>query len=113
MVSVIFILPVIITITGYLMNKYPPKKVNWFVGYRTRKSMKDENVWKMANEYCGSLWIKIGTIMLAIASLICILSYFKIIICSETFIIIFIFCEIVPLLLSGVMVENKLKNYKF
>lgn len=112
MLYVIFILPVIITVTGYLMNKYPPKKVNWFVGYRTRKSMKDETVWKIANEYCGKLWIKMGLIMLVLASLISLLVYFKIIIFSETFITVIVLCEVAPLLLSGGLVENKIKNYK-
>ena len=110
MVSVIFILPITIAVIGYIMNKYPPKKVNWFVGYRTRKSMKDETVWKIANQYCGKLWIKIGLTMFVVASLLSALVYFKIIIFSETFLIIIVFCQIVPLLLSGVMVENKIKN---
>ena len=110
MESVIFILPVIIAVVGYIMNKSPPKKVNWFIGYRTRKSMKDETVWKIANQYCGKLWIRIGLTMLVIASLLGILVYFKILIFSETFLAIIVFCEITPLLLSGVMVENKIKN---
>ena len=110
MVSVIFILPVIITLIGYIMNKYPPKKVNWFIGYRTRKSMRDETVWKIANQYCGKLWMKIGLIVLVVASLLGILVYLKMIIFSETFLTIIVFCEIAPLLLSGVMVENKIKN---
>ena len=37
----VFMIPVLMIIAGCLMSKYPPKKVNWFVGYRTRKSMKD------------------------------------------------------------------------
>jgi len=112
MVYVIFILPVIITVTGYLMSKYPPKKVNWFIGYRTRKSMKDETVWKVANEYCGKLWMRIGLIMLVVALLFSLLFYFEIIILSETFLAIIVLCEVIPLLLSGVLVENKIKNYK-
>lgn len=110
MVSVIFIIPAIVTVIGYIMNKYPPKKVNWFIGYRTRKSMKDGAVWKIANQYCGKLWIKIGLIMLVGAFLISAIVYFKILIFSETFLAIFVLCEIAPLLLSGVMVENKIKD---
>ena len=110
MVSVIFILPIIIAVIGYIMNKYPPKKINWFIGYRTRKSMKDETIWKIANQCCGKLWIKIGLIMLAIASLLGFLVYLKSIIFSETLLAIIVFSEIVPLLLSGVIVENKIKN---
>ena len=112
MVGVIYIIPIIIIIAGYLMNKYPPKKVNWFIGYRTRKSMKDETVWKIANEYCGKLWVKIGWIMLVVATIICILSCLKIIVLSEILFTIIVVCEIIPLLLSGIIVENKLKDLK-
>lgn len=106
----VFMIPVLMIIAGCLMSKYPPKKVNWFVGYRTRKSMKDEKVWKIANQYCGKLWIKIGVIMLILSVLLFALICFKTIILSETILAIIVLCQIIPLLLSGVMVENKIKK---
>jgi len=112
MIYAIFIIPLLVMMTGFLMYKYPPQKVNWFIGYRTRKSMNNENVWKMANEYCGKLWIKIGLIMLAIALLLCVLTYFEIVIFTETLLMVIVFCEVGLLLLSGLMVENKIKKYK-
>lgn len=110
MISVLYIIPVIVTIVGYLMNKYPPKKVNWFVGYRTRKSMKDEDAWKLANEYCGKLWIRIGLIMIIIVSLLVGLIYFNELVLSETVLAIITLCQIIPLLFSAAFVENKLKK---
>ena len=112
MVGTIFIIPVMIIVVGYLMYKYPPQKVNWFVGYRTIRSMKNENVWEKANKYCGKLWIKIGLIMVVLASVLAILSYIKIVIFSETCLAIIILCEILPLLLSGLMVEKEIKDEK-
>lgn len=94
------------------MYKRPPKKINWFVGYRTRKSMKNEKVWEKANRYCGKLWIIIGLMMVIVAVILNVLLYFKIIIFSETVLIIIVLSEIITLLLSGLMVENKIKNYK-
>ena len=110
MIYVMFIIPLMILVIGYLMNKYPPKKVNWFVGYRTRKSMSDENIWKVANEYCGKLWLKIGLIMIIVVALLCALIYLDIIIFSETFLTTIIVCEIAPLLLSGVIVDKKIRG---
>lgn len=112
---VIFIIPLLITIIGFFMYKYPPKKPNWFVGYRTRSSMKDKNIWERANKYCGQLFIKVGLITLLISLLIWILGYFKIIIFSEMLLAIIVLCEVGTLLLSGIMVENKIKstNKKF
>lgn len=107
---VIYIIPILITLIGVLMYKRPPKKVNWFVGYRTRKSMKNEKVWEKANRYCGKLWIVIGLAMIVVAILLNILFYFRIIIFSETILAIIVFCQIIPLILSGLMIENKIKD---
>ena len=107
---VIYIIPILITLIGILMYKRPPKKVNWVIGYRTRKSMKNEKVWKKANKYCGKLWIVIGSVMIVVAILLNVVFYFKMIIFSETILTIIVFCEIIPLLLSGLMVEYKIKN---
>jgi len=107
---VIYIIPILITLIGILMYKRPPKKVNWFVGYRTRKSMKNEKVWETANGYCGKLWIIIGLAMIVVAILLNVLFYFRIIIFSETILSIIVLIEIIPILLSGLMVERKIKN---
>ena len=107
---VIYIIPILITLIGILMYKRPPKKVNWFVGYRTRKSMKNEKVWERANRYCGKLWIITGLAMIVVAILLNVLFYFRIIIFSETILSIIVLSEIIPILLSGLMVERKIKN---
>ena len=110
MVYVIFLLPVIIILIGYLMNRYPPKKINWFVGYRTRKSMEDENVWKTANKYCGALWVKLGLIMFVISLILYILFHLKVIALSEEGFAIIVLCQILPIFLSGILVEKKIKD---
>ena len=107
---VIYIIPILITLIGILMYKRPPKKVNWFVGYRTRKSTKNEKVWEKANRYCGKLWIIIGLAMIVVAILLNVLFYFRIIIFSETILSIIVLSEIIPILSSGLMVEDKIKN---
>jgi len=106
----IFMIPVLMIIAGCLMSKYPLKKVNWFVGYRTRKSTKNEKVWEKANRYCGKLWIIIGLAMIVVAILLNVLFYFRIIIFSETILTIIVLSEIIPIILSGLMVERKIKN---
>ena len=112
MVHTIFIIPILTLLIGFLMYKNPPKKINYFLGYRTIKSMKNEKIWKEANQYCGKLWIKLGIIMLLISSLIFTLLHFKLIILSETIIAIIILSQVIILVLSISIVENKIKNYK-
>ena len=36
-----------------LFKKFPPKKINYLYGYRTARSMKNEDAWKYANTYSG------------------------------------------------------------
>ena len=36
---------------AYIFKKNPPKKINWLYGYRTKRSMANEKVWRAANDY--------------------------------------------------------------
>ena len=49
MMYTVFLIPILIVVVGFLLFKFPPSKPNWFIGYRTNKSMKDEKAWKEAN----------------------------------------------------------------
>lgn len=44
MIHIIFLLPAIYFLVGLLMRIYPPKKINYFVGYRTSSSMKNKKI---------------------------------------------------------------------
>ena len=57
------LIPFIMIIIGKMMWKHSPKKINFLVGYRTTRSMKNMDTWKFAHEYCGKLWCKVGWIM--------------------------------------------------
>lgn len=58
------LIPVLMIIFGRIMYKHAPKSINGVYGYRTSMSMKNEDTWKFAHDYCGRLWYKIGLIML-------------------------------------------------
>lgn len=58
------LIPVLMIIFGRIMYKHAPKSINGIYGYRTSMSMKNEDTWKFAHDYCGRLWYKIGLIML-------------------------------------------------
>lgn len=58
------LIPVLMIIIGKMMYKHTPKTINGVYGYRTSMSMKNEDTWKFAHDYCGRLWYKIGLIML-------------------------------------------------
>ena len=41
-------------------QKFPPKKINHFYGYRTRKSMRDQESWDFAQAYSSRQMQKMG-----------------------------------------------------
>lgn len=58
------LIPIMMIGFGRIMWKHTPKDINYIFGYRTTRSMKNEDTWRFAHEYCGRLWWKIGLIML-------------------------------------------------
>lgn len=46
----------------------PPKHINWAYGYRTTRSMKNEDTWLYAHIYCGKLWLKTGWALLIVST---------------------------------------------
>lgn len=62
------LVPVVMITSGYTMRKYPPKKINGAFGYRTARSMKNQDTWNFAHRFFGERWQKIGMIMLPITA---------------------------------------------
>ena len=112
MIYTVFLIPILIIVVGFIMNKYPPKKINIFVGYRTSNSMKNDNAWKEANNYCGKLWMILGLIMFFISIIIFILNIFTIISFTENILTIIILLQVVIMILPIFMVEKRIKNIK-
>ncbi len=48
---------------GFLLGKYPPKKINHIYGYRTKGSMKSQERWDYAQVYSSAEMVKHGLIM--------------------------------------------------
>ncbi len=42
-----------------IFQRFPPKKINHFYGYRTNRSMKNEHTWKVANDYSMNLSVRL------------------------------------------------------
>jgi len=57
----------IIIILGILTLKFPPKKINYFYGYRTPLSMKNQKNWDFAQIYSSHEFIKIGIALMIVS----------------------------------------------
>ncbi|MCF6307470.1 MAG: SdpI family protein [Flavobacteriaceae bacterium] len=50
---------VFMLIVSFIFVKFPPKKINYFYGYRTRHSMVNQEIWTVANNYSSKFMVKI------------------------------------------------------
>lgn len=77
MFLVILLIPVTMIFIGinYRNRKNYPQMVNRLRGYRTNRSMKNQDTWKFAHIYYGNLSLKLGTIILIISIIIMISLY--------------------------------------
>ena len=54
---------------GQYFVKHPPKKINPLMGYRTPRSMKNEESWNFAQVYSSELFKKYGFVIMLVAFL--------------------------------------------
>lgn len=51
-------------VAGFIMFKFPPKKINHFYGYRTKSSMKNQSRWDFAQRYSSKEMMKLGFVLM-------------------------------------------------
>lgn len=65
----ICITPILLVAGGYYWQLKPPKKINWLYGYRTRRSMANQQIWDFANKIGAKMLIMVGIVVLALSFL--------------------------------------------
>ncbi|BBF42910.1 putative membrane protein [Lachnospiraceae bacterium KM106-2] len=69
------LIPALMLGIGIMFSKKIPSNINGLVGYRTSMSMKNDDTWQFANQYCGKLWFRLGLIMTIFSALCCLVCY--------------------------------------
>ncbi len=69
-------IPALMLFFGITFKKHPPGKVNMAYGYRTARSMKNQETWEFAHEYCGMIWKRAGGIMLVLTMAVSLTGFF-------------------------------------
>lgn len=63
----LFLIPatsgLIFMLAGFVMLKFPPKKINSLYGYRTSSSMKNQERWNFSQKYSALEMIKLAVIL--------------------------------------------------
>lgn len=60
MLAMAMLLPITMMIFGGLFRKRAPRNINYWHGYRTRRSMLTRHTWEFAHKYCGTIWLWTG-----------------------------------------------------
>ncbi len=63
------LIPGVMLFFGRRFLKRPPKNINALYGYRTSRSMKNQQTWDFAHQVCGRLWSRAGAAMLPLSLL--------------------------------------------
>ena len=69
------LIPGIMVGIGARFLKHPPGTVNAWYGYRTARSMKNQETWDFAHETCGKLWVRLGKLSFLPALLAAVLTF--------------------------------------
>ena len=62
MFIMVLLIPLTMIFFGWLLFKKTPKEINYVYGYRTKRSMMNEETWRFANQYFGKVWYLCGLI---------------------------------------------------
>lgn len=74
MLAMDLILPLSMIFLGKYFSKCAPGKINYVFGYRTTRSMKNQDTWQFAHHFFGKLWYKMGIflLVLTVAVMLCV-----------------------------------------
>jgi len=101
---------VIMFVFGKIFSATAPKKINYIFGYRTARSMKNEQTWEFAHKRLGKIWKRISIALLSVAVLPMLIVIGK----SEDTIgtvgMIVCYFEIAVMILTVIIVEQALKK---
>lgn len=102
--NICFSVGLIFIIVGFLMFRFPPKKINSLYGYRTVSSMKNQERWNFAQKFSAKEMMKLGTFLI-FTSLLALITNFN----NTINLIIGLSLTLVGLTLLFVKVEKAIK----
>lgn len=104
------LIPIIMIVAGNSMRRGKIETINSIIGYRTRRSMQNQQTWDYAHRECGLLWRRWGSTMLVLTVIAMLLfmgedtDHIGVAGCVITVL------QMIPLFLSIVIVEKKLRE---
>lgn len=110
MTAMTLLVPAIMISVGAWMRKHPPEEINWIIGYRSTRSMKNQDTWDFGNRYGGKVVFRAGWFTLIVSVIVMLLTLFRSDGVISTVSLVLIFCQLIPLLSVIPVVERELKK---
>lgn len=67
MLAMVLLIPGCMVVLGRSFTKNPPGEINGGYGYRTSRSMRNQETWTFAQRYSGRFWVRAGRPTLAVS----------------------------------------------
>lgn len=107
---IILVCPVMMIAFGKQFKNKAPKEINSFYGYRTRRSMKNQDTWRFAHHCFGNLWLRAGIATLPLSVLVMLFSFGKDMNTIANYALVIVVIQLIPMMLPIILVELKLKQ---
>ena len=103
------LIPLLMLATGLVFSRWTPKSINYLIGYRTRRSMINQETWNFANRTMGRIWITWSLLLLIPSGLVLFFLKTRVEQNLETWIVLLTLVQLAVLILSIFPVERALK----
>ena len=64
MLILVLLMPLFMIGFGWMFMTNPPKDINTSFGYRTKRSMRNQDTWFFAHKYFGKTWFVCGIVLI-------------------------------------------------
>ena len=104
------LIPVIMLVFGWIFHRQAPKKINVWYGYRSARSMKNEDTWVFAHHHLARTWMLVGAVLLVISVIPMIAVYGKDDDTVSVVSLVLTVIQLIPLVVSLIPTERALKR---
>ena len=104
------LIPVIMLVFGWKFHRQAPKKINVWYGYRSARSMKNEDTWVFAHQHIGRTWMLVGVVLLVVSVIPMIAVYGKDDDTVSVVSLVLLFVQMLPMIMSLIPTERALKK---
>ncbi len=101
------IIPALVIFLGFGLFQYPPKDIEQYYGYRTKRAMRSKEAWIFAQQYSGKLYMIMGIPMLILAVIVYLILKKQL---TESIFLILLIVETIAIFIPIPIVEKALKS---